>query len=477
MKTKLFIVIATALVLLTLGLFVACSSGSNSNPSNNTGTVNISISDPPTCAAPNGPYAHVWVAVKDVKIHQSASAGPNDAGWVDLTPDLSTAPQQIDLLGIANNTCFLAMLGSKVELQAGTYQQIRVFLGDASIASSLSNNNCKDGTGVNCVQMTADNSFHILNLSSESTTGIKIPSGQLAGGAFTIAPGEVKDLNIDFDTCDSIVPEGNGQFRLKPVLHAGEVALTSTSITGHLVDSVSHTSIIGGTAIVALESLDSAAGIDRVIMQVSPDTNGNFVLCPVPAGTYDVVAVAVNGAGVAYAATITTGAQPGNALGDIPMVAQLGANLTDGSITGTVSTTTGTAGTAADITLFAMQQVSINSTNVNVIIPLAQQSSATASVTTASGGSCAANTDCATYTLAVPAMWPNIGAFSSGGTSYAQSNAVPVTYSVGADASLSGAPDCTPPEVIVNTLNGGGALGVTPGGSSGAATLSLTACQ
>ncbi len=59
-----------------------------------------------------------------------------------------------------------------------------------------------------------------LLLSSQSKTGLKIPSGQIAATArFVIAAGETKDLDIDFDACASIVTEGNGQFRLKPVLH------------------------------------------------------------------------------------------------------------------------------------------------------------------------------------------------------------------------------------------------------------------
>jgi hypothetical protein len=333
-----------------------------------------------------------------------------------------------------------------------------------------------NGTDVNCVVLTAGGGPQRLNLSSEATTGIKIPSGQIAGGKFTIAAGEVRDLNVDFDACASIVSTG-GFYRLKPVLHAGEVNLTSSSVTGKLVDSISLTSIIGGKAIVALEQKD-AGGTDRVIMEITPDANGNFVLCPVPAGTYDVVAVAVNGTGVAYAATITSGVQPGSALGNVPMVAQMGANLADASITGTVTTSNGGAGTSDDITLYAMQTVTVGGSSVNVIIPLAQQSSATASLTTVPGGSCPSNTNCVDYTLAVPAMWPNIGAFVASGTSYAQSTAAPVAYSVGATAFAGSVVACTtPPEATVNTLLGGGVLNVTAGVPSTAATLTFTGCQ
>jgi hypothetical protein len=464
-------------VLVVIGGLIACSSGGGGSTST-TGKVSVSLSDPPSCSGPNGAFSKILVTIQDVKIHQSSGAGPNDPGWVDLTPNLKNAPQQVDLLGLANNQCFLATLGSETELQAGSYQQIRIVLATTAPLSG-SSNPC-GGNSANCVVLKADGSAHPLDLSGESQTGIKIPSGQLTGGKFTIAQGDVKDLNIDFDACASVIAQGNGHYRLKPVMHAGEMQLTSASLTGTLVDSIFKTPIPGSTAIVALEQKD-LSGTDRVIMQVSPDpTTGNFVFCPVPAGTYDVVAVAVSGKGVAYAATITTGVQPGSSLGSIPMVAQTGTSTADASISGLITTSTGSAGTAADVTLYALQQVSINSSNVNVIIPLAQQSSATASVSTSSGGGCPPKTDCANYTLAIPAMWPNIGAFSTSGTTYTQSTATPVAYSVGGTAYVpmsGGTLDCSPSEVTVNTLQGGGALTVTPGKTSTADKLLFTGCQ
>ena len=51
-----------------------------------------------------------------------------------------------------------------------------------------------------------------------------------------MAAGQTKDLDIDFSTCESIVAQGNGQYRRKPVLHAGEVSTTSTSINGKILD-------------------------------------------------------------------------------------------------------------------------------------------------------------------------------------------------------------------------------------------------
>ncbi len=288
--------------------------------------------------------------------------------------------------------------------------------------------------------------------------------------------GGVVDLNIDFDGCASIVVTGSGQFRLKPVLHAGQVSLNATSISGKVVDSVTLLPLVGGTAIVALEQVD-AGGVHRVIMQTTADASGNFTFCPVPTGTYDVVAAAVDGANVAYAATVTTGVAQGTAMGNVPLVAQTGTNTTQGSITGQVTTAGAAGGTVSDITLAALQPLSGGTL---VTIPLVQQSSTTVNTATAADASCPAGTDCVSYTLSVPAANPFVGAFSAGGTTYTQDTVNPVKYTVDALAFVplsGGTPNCTPSELFINTLSGGGDLVVTAGATATAATAAFTGCQ
>ena len=213
------------------GIFVGClallaggaaliSCGTNGGaPGSGMGKAMVSISDPATCAGPDGPYAHVYVTITDVQASTSVTADNSDSGWTDLTPNLSSQPKQIDLLGQADNKCFLATLGDAQELQAGNYQQIRLKL--ASNTTSVSNNACASAGTANCVVLTADDSVHALQLSSEAQTGIKIPSGQIASGGFNIAAGETKDLDIDFNTCASIVQEGNGQSEPQPTKQFG----------------------------------------------------------------------------------------------------------------------------------------------------------------------------------------------------------------------------------------------------------------
>jgi len=359
-------------------------------------------------------------------------------------------------------------------LQPGSYQQIRIML--ASNATVVANNVC--GSSANCVMLSsAPNAAQPLLLSSEAKTGIKIPSGQIVGGQFMIATGETKDLDIDFNACESIVVEGNGQFRLKPVLHAGEVILTSTSINGTVVDSATNQPISGGTTVVALEKTDGS-GLDRVVMETVTDASGAFSFCPVAAGTYDVVVGAVSGTQVAYAATVITGVQPGAALGMVPVTAQTGTSTAPASITGLVTTSTGTAATAADVSLSALQPIS---SAVMVTIPLAGQSTTTANVTTVAGATCPGNADCASYTLSVPALNPSVGAFvASSSQKPAAPPAGPVSYTIDAFAFTTdgtSTPDCTPSELKTSSTTTSTPLTVTSGMSSTAAILEFSGCQ
>ena len=455
MRCRALILVLTAVVL--LAILIACTGGGSSTTKTTftPATVTVSVSDPATCSsAASGLYSNVWVTITDVLIHTSATAAANDPNWIDLTPNLKNAPQQVDLLAAANNQCFLATLGSNSALQPGTYQQIRIIL--AANGAIPANNHCGIA-GANCIIFTPPQSQvpQTLLLSSESTTGIKIPSGQIAGGNFTIGSGETKDLNINFDTCASIVVQGNGQFRLKPVLHAGEVALTAVSINGKLVDKATSAPIVGGKAIVALEQKDSS-GVDRVIMQATPDSSGAFNFCPVPAGTYDVVAVAVNGSNVAYAATITTGVQQGSALGNVPMNAVTGTNTSPGSITGQV---TSNGVTSADVMLSALQTVNAN----NYTIPAGTQS-ATLSL----------STTLASYTMTVPPVNPTVGAFVASGTTYAAGAAGNAIYTVEGQAFVplsGGTADCTLPKQTTAPVT------VSAGGTIAAATLAFTGCS
>ena len=457
-------------------IVVACSSGSSNSPSSGIGTVNVQLSDPATCAAPAGPYSHVYVTITDVQANVSSTASSGDSGWVDLTPNLSKSPQQIDLLGQANNQCFLATLGDAQQLQAGSYQQIRLVLADNS--ASISNNVC--GSAANCVILASDSSVHPLQLSSESKTGIKIPSGQIASGAFTIASGQTKDLDIDFSTCESIVEEGNGQFRLKPVLHAGEVSTTSTSINGQVLDHATGNPV-NGAVMIAVEQKDST-GVDRVQRATLAGSDGSFVFCPLPSGTYDVVIVGTRTDGSLYEPAVVTGVSVGSTVGSVGLylpTVTVGSSLaTSANLTGSVtSQNASNAGTDADVDLSVLE--TINGTAYTIPLPpTSTQSAATLSVETAASSgtaTCANGTDCVNYTLEVPTGAPYLGAWASSGATLAAvgTSASYVVDGMAFVPSSGGTVDCTPSELKTTATT----LATTGQGAVALQALAFTQCQ
>jgi uncharacterized protein DUF4382 len=444
-------------------LFAAsgCTGGSVSTPPG-TGMVTVSISDPPSCMAPNGSstsFTHVFITVRSVQAHIDPRADDNSSNWQELAPQLANAPMQIDLFATPTN-CVLAQLGS-ASLPVGSYQQIRLLLVSNSPGTTLTNNQCLGLANVfNCVEL-SDNSFHELQLSSEANTGLKIPPGQIVGGPIQVMAGQSVDLNIDFNACASIVLEGNGSYRLKPTLTAGQVSPNNSGIGGQVVDSLTKAPI-AGKVLVAVEQTDSM-GVDRVVMQAATDANGNFRFCPLPTGPFDIVIDAVTTNNVPYNATVVLNVPNGTDLNTIPLIAETGATA-PAVLQGFVTATKGASAATADVTLAALQTVSPGGSSASrqITVPLetilavgaTAEVDSTELISVESNTNCPvgapANSNCKQYTLVVPASNPNVGVFSSSGVSFTAPASGDVLYTVDARAFVpmsGGTADCTPPEV------------------------------
>jgi hypothetical protein len=445
---------------------VGCSGSGSGTSNGGTGTINVSITDPPSCKFPNGAFQHVYVTIRSVQAHTSASAGDNTPGWQELAPQLNTEPMQIDLFAAGQTACLLTTLGSNTALPAGTYQQIRLLLvaNDGGGGPVPSTNACGN-QGFNCAVL-QDGSVHELQLSSQANTGLKIPPGQVEGGPITVKAGQDVDLNIDFNACASIIQQGNGQFRLKPVLTAEQVGTNSTGISGQVVDSTTMMPIVGGTVLVALEQQD-ASHTDVVFEESAADAGGNFNFCPLPTGaTFDVVVVAINGTGVAYNATVAVGVPAGTNLGAIPLAAEAGGPTT---FQGFSTATTGSAAATVDASVFALQTFSLpGGATLTATIPA--EGTSVSNISVDSNSNCPvtapSNTNCAQYTLIEPASNPSVGVFSSGKITYAAPASGDVLYSIGASAFIplsGGAGDCAPPTKTTSIDTNGNPLKALPG--------------
>src|SRR6266567_4317174 len=496
--------------LLGLGLIVvavvviSCGGTASLLQSQGMGTVNLSISDPPSCAAstsgaiaatpvggtaaPAGTFMHVYVTIRSIQAHTSATADNTSSGWQELAPQLVSAPEQVDLLHLPATgngvVCLLQQLGS-TSLPAGDYQQIRLILlaNAAPSGPAPSSNLCSSpGNVFNCV-VDSNNVTHTLDLSSEANTGLKIPPGQIMGGPIHVAAGQSVDLNIDFNTCASILMEGNGDFRLKPTLTAGVVSPNMTGIRVQIVDSITSQPIAG--AIVTLQSADMS-GTDRIRMQEVTDANGHFGFCPLAVGAmFDVVSDALTASGTAYNATVVLNVPGGTSLGAVPLVAETpataGASTGPGTIQGTITAINGTTGASIDATVSALQSVTVSSMSHTFTVPLFAKSSSDVTVT--SSTSCPMTAPkgafCGSYSLVVPASNPTIGTFSAGKTTITSPATGDVLYAVEADATnpTSGATMCSPSSQTTSKDATAMPLKVTAGATTTAAELDFTGCS
>jgi len=487
--------ILSASIIVCLVVFAAGCGGSGSSsmstmPSSAMGTVTVSLSDPPSCKNPNGNFGHVFITVRSVQAHTSASATDSTPGWQELAPQLATQPMQIDLFSAAQTNCVLAQLGS-ASLPVGNYQQIRLLLVSNSPAASdaVPSTNACAGNGYNCVAL-SDNSIHELALSSQANTGLKIPPGQIVGGPLQVSAGQSVDLNIDFNACASIVQEGNGQFRLKPVLTAGQISPNNSGIGGQIVDSVTKLPI-AGTVLVAVEEPDGT-GIDRIVMETAADSNGNFRFCPLPSGTFDVVAVAVGPKNLPYNATAVLNVPNGISLGPIPLFAEVGATA-PAVLQGFVTASTAMGGASVDVSLAALQPITVGSgmTARQLNIPLQTMPAtatgpevySTALISISSNTSCPSgspmNANCAAYTLVVPGSNPNVGVYSSSGITYAPPAAGEVLFTVDANAAVpmsGGAADCMPSEITSSKDVNNQPLAAAAGSTTNVARIDFTGC-
>jgi Domain of unknown function (DUF4382) len=493
-----------SMIALVVAMAVSCGGNVTFMQNQGMGTLGVTISDPPSCmaattgaaavasggtAAPGGTFTSVFVTIRSIQAHISATADPSSSGWQELAPQLVAAPVQVDLLHLpANGQCLLEQLGS-ASLPAGDYQQIRlILLANAAPngpAPSTDTNACFKQLGGDVFNCVVDsNGTHTLNLSSEANTGLKIPPGQIMGGPIHVAAGQSVDLNIDFNTCASIIREGNGDFRLKPVLTAGVVSANMTGISGQIVDSVTGQPIAG--AIVTLQLADKS-GIDRIAMQQQTDATGRFSFCPLAMGAvFDVVSDALTSSGTAYNATVVLNVVGGTNLGAVPLVAETpataGASTGPGTIQGTITAINGTTGATIDADVSALQSVTVSSTSHTFTVPLFANSKA-ADVQVTSSTSCPTGAPtgafCGSYTLVVPASNPTVGTFSEGKTTVTPPATGDVLYTVEADASspTSDAAMCSPSSQATSKDGTAMPLKVTAGATTTAAELDFKGCM
>ncbi len=271
-----------------------------------------------------------------------------------------------------------------------------------------------------------------------------------------------------------------------------------SGISGQIVDSGSGAPISGGEVIVALEQPDGT-GTDVVFTQISADSSGHFSFDRLPLATsFDLVAVAISGSGVAYDATVVVGVPPGTELGAIPLITGSGDSSGPAKIEGILTATSGSRPASIRAKVSAIQTIAIGGgMSIPVEVPqtvtvsgadyrpvtIPAESGSAADIFVRSNSECpalgAANANCGHYVLVVPGSNPSVGLFNGGKVSYAPPAAGPVLYSVRATSFMpfgAGASVCIPSFQAVDADASGQSLTVFPGRPATAQQIDFSGC-
>lgn len=298
-----------------IALLAACGGGGNDTPQH-PGMVSASLTDSPACG-----YDHVFVTVASYGINSQVDGS---GSWTDVT--LST-PKKIDLLSLSNGA--LESLG-QTALPAGTYRQLRLVLLPNSGNSAPFNNS---------VVPSGQTAELALKTPSAAQSGLKVNTR----APFTVQPGTLVDLVLDFDACKSVVTTGRSKggsvnsatgYLLKPVITATPDVVSGT-IDGY-VDPAD-----AGTQVFAEQD-------GSIVLGTVADSSGHFVLSPLEqssgAGTYDVV--------------IVNAGKTTDVVQSVPVAAQKTTSLSTAATPFTLAASaTGTVNPAANAALDALQSI------------------------------------------------------------------------------------------------------------------------
>ena len=174
-----------SLITLMVLMFVAVSCVKEDQ----TGEMTVKMTDAPA------DFAQVNVEIKEVWVHYDGNNGGIN-GWVKLETNAGV----YNLLELRNDVT--AVIANQSALAVGNFNQIRLILGENNYAVAVEN-----GLEIN----------YSLLLSSQDQTGLKINVNS------EIKANQTLQVVLDFDAEASIVEQGNGEFRLKPVIHVESV--------------------------------------------------------------------------------------------------------------------------------------------------------------------------------------------------------------------------------------------------------------
>lgn len=215
-------------------MMISCDLANN----NTQGSIQVFMTDAPAN------YESVVIDIEEIRIHENQNAGDDEDGWRTIRNE----PLQVDLLNLTNGN--MQFLG-ETDLDPGTYNQIRLVLGDQNLLVM------DDGQTVPLTTPSAQESGLKLDIDTEVESGINYI------------------LLLDFDASRSIVEAGNsGQYLLQPVIRS--VNLTGTGAINGTIEPAD-----------ALPWVYAIADSDTIAGTKATD-QGDFMMIGLPPDSYQV---------------------------------------------------------------------------------------------------------------------------------------------------------------------------------------------
>ena len=237
MKTKKFenskfLTMKTIIQALFLSLFVLIVASCNKDDDNdNKAQLSVLMTDAP------GAYDAVLIDLQRVEV-------TGEGG------DVIALQTNADIYNLLDLTNGVNTLIAKSDMEPGTISQIRLILGpDNSVV--------------------VDGISYPLSTPSADQSGLKLQVHQ------TFEPGVAYAILLDFDTSQSIVEKGNGEYQLKPVIRTIDIAV-SGSVNGKITPA--------GTIATITASSDGLTFYSSV-----SNSNGDFMVAGLPSGTYTIM--------------------------------------------------------------------------------------------------------------------------------------------------------------------------------------------
>ena len=261
----------SAWIILSLSvlIFTACGGGGSSSGGGGTGTLSVGLTDSST-----GKYLAIYVTIDEVQVNKKDSSSNGNSGWKTVATPMKT----YNLLKLVNGVT--EILGED-ELEAGTYQQIRMIIGKT--AESENNINGEPHPDANYVVLN-DSSYVHLKIPSGYQTGVKLVH------TFEVEEGSFVELVLDFEACKSVAETGSGKYILKPTIKVIETA-NKYDVYGKVTEDNTDPAIPITGALVSAQISDglSASVVRSTLTSDVADEVGQYRLLLSPDQTYNIV--------------------------------------------------------------------------------------------------------------------------------------------------------------------------------------------